>query len=176
MRIKKVTVRAELLSDYEAIHHVETEAFGQPDEGKLVRVLRSHKDFKANLSLVAIDAENQCVGHVLFFPIRLSNGISSDYVLSLGPIAVLPKYQVSGIGKQLIWEGVRVAKEQGYAAMVVLGHESYYPKFGFINTLKWNIRNPFGAPDESYFAQELTKGFFDAYHGGTIEYPLPFYE
>ncbi len=39
--------------------------------------------------------------------------------------------------------------------MIVLGHPSYYPKFGFQKASKWNIRAPFDIADELFMALEL---------------------
>jgi predicted N-acetyltransferase YhbS len=37
-------------------------------------------------------------------------------------------------------------KELGHSSVIVLGHEHYYPKFGFEPADKWNIISPFKVP------------------------------
>jgi hypothetical protein len=49
----------------------------------------------------------------------------------LGPIAVLPAYQRQGVGGALIAEGHRVAAAKGYAVCYLVGHATYYPRFGY---------------------------------------------
>jgi hypothetical protein len=51
--------------------------------------------------------------------------------VSLGPIAVLPAYQRQGVGGALIAEGHRVAAAKGCAVCYLVGHTTYYPRFGY---------------------------------------------
>ena len=64
----------------------------------------------------------------------------------------------------LVREGHRRAAELGYGAAVVLGHEGYYPRFGYRRASLYGIRFPFDAPDECCMAAEL----FIGGHGGGI--------
>ena len=48
-----------------------------------------------------------------------------------------------------------VAKELGFKSIIVLGHEHYYPKFGFEPAEKWNIKAPFEVPSNVFMAIEL---------------------
>lgn len=50
------------------------------------------------------------------------------------------EYQNKGIGKSLIWEGLRIAKELGFKSVIVLGHEQYYPQFSFKPARIWYCR------------------------------------
>ena len=50
----------------------------------------------------------------------------------LAPLAVIPDYQGKGIGANLIKKGLELLRILGSEAVFVLGHENYYPKFGFI--------------------------------------------
>jgi putative acetyltransferase len=53
----------------------------------------------------------------------------------LSPIAVHPDHQKSGIGQQLNCEGHLRATELGYQCSMVIGHPSYYPKFGYMTNM-----------------------------------------
>lgn len=75
---------------------------------------------------------------------------TSFEILELAPLAVLPKYQKSGIGKMLMNKAIERAKELGYKSIVVLGHEKYYPKFGFEKASKYGVKAPFEVLDEAY--------------------------
>ena len=61
--------------------------------------------------------------------------------LALAPMAVRPEFQNKGIGGQLIKHGLEKAKELQHKSVIVLGHEHYYPKFGFVPADKWNIKH-----------------------------------
>ncbi len=70
---------------------------------------------------------------------------------------------------------MKKAKELGYKAVVVLGHPTYYPKFGFERASKWNIKPPIDdLPDEASMAIELEEGSLKD-KAGIIEYPEEYY-
>lgn len=168
------TIRQEKTSDFEGIKKVNDLAFGQENEGILVEMLRNNPDFKKQLSLVA-EIDGKVVGHILFFPIWIDNGQRKHQSLALAPMSVLPSHQNQGIGGRLIVEGLKVAKTDGFKSVIVLGHEAYYPKFGFLPASQWGIKAPFDVPDNVFMAQELSinglKGI-----SGTVEYPREFDE
>lgn len=145
-----IEIRKELPNDIEAIRYVNNKAFGSTQEGDVVDKLRnSCREF---LSLVAL-IEKEIVGHVLFTPaiIEQSNGCIKG--LGLAPMAVLPEFQNKGIGTKLIKAGLDIIKQAGYPFVIVLGHENYYPRFGFQRasdfglTCQWD-----GVPDEAFMA------------------------
>jgi putative acetyltransferase len=141
----------------------------------MISALRKNKKFIPELSLVA-EINGKVVGHILFFPINIISGEKSYEVLSLAPVAVLPKLQRKGIGKKLVIEGLKKSKDIGFKAVVVLGHPTYYPKFGFEPASKWNIKPPIeDVPDETSMALELVEGSLKG-KAGVIEYPAEYNE
>jgi len=167
--MNEVNIRSERQNDYEQITEVNNLAFNQPNEGLMISALRKNNKFIPELSLVA-EIDSKVVGHILFFPLNIISGEKSYEVLSLAPMAVLSEYQKKGIGKNLVTEGLKKAKE------VVLGHPTYYPKFGFEPASKWNIKLPIDdVPDEASMAIELEEGFLED-KAGVIEYPVEYYE
>lgn len=94
--------------------------------------------------------------------------------LSLAPMAVLPDYQGKGIGGSLIKAGLKKAEILGFQSVVVLGHHEYYTRFGFRKAGDWNIKEPFGVPDEVMMALELKEGSL-CFGGGMIKYPEEYY-
>lgn len=162
-------IRSESSSDYVGISRVNDEAFGQPNEGKLVADLRKNPKFVSDLSLVA-EKDGQIVGHILLFPISISTPSGSVDSLSLAPVAVLPPYQKQGIGGTLIRAGLDEAEQLGYTSVIVVGHPEYYPMFGFKPASQWNIRCPYDAPDEAFMAIELVENSLDI-GGGMAEFP-----
>lgn len=171
----EIIIGPENPNDYKQIEQVNDLAFSQPNEGKMISSLRKNKKFIPDLSLVA-KFDSKVVGHILFFPLNIISGEKSFEVISLSPMAVLPEHQQKAIGKNLVIEGLKKAKELGYKAVIVLGHPTYYPKFGFEPASKWNIKPPIDdVPDEASMAIELVDGFLKD-KAGVIEYPTEYRE
>ncbi|MEA1985671.1 MAG: N-acetyltransferase [Euryarchaeota archaeon] len=162
-------IRPENPSDHAGISKVNDEAFGQPNEGRMVSDLRKNPRFVSDLSLVA-EKDGQVVGHILFFPILISTPSGNVDSLSLAPVSVLSRYQGQGIGSALIRAGIAEAKQLGYTSIIVLGYSDYYPMFGFKPANQWNIRCPYDAPDEAFMALELVEHSLDIGEGMVV-YP-----
>ncbi|WP_300598836.1 N-acetyltransferase [Niabella sp.] len=152
-----VLIREEHSADATAISEVNEEAFGRADEANLVDLLRNSSAFVPELSLVA-EMDGTIVGHVLFTKIKIIDSFNHRFEsLALAPIAVRSSFQRQGIGAALIRAGLHKAREIGYLSVIVLGHETYYPKFGFQPASRWNIQAPFDVPDEAFMAVELVE-------------------
>jgi putative acetyltransferase len=171
---KKIIIRQETQGDFKEVFEVNRGAFGQDNEARLVDALRNNAIvFVPELSLVATD-NNKIVGYILFTKINIEddNGKTNES-LALAPLSVRPEMQKSGIGGQLIREGLEVAKKMGFKSVIVLGHQHYYPKFGFEPAYKWHIKPPFEVSANVFMAIELVK---DGLKGisGTVVYPKEF--
>lgn len=148
-----VTIRGEKPGDESAIRAVterafESSEFGHNGEAGLVENLRSQN--AASISLVA-EVSGQLVGHILFSPatIELKDHCSSGF--GLAPVSVLPEFQRRGIGAKLIATGLEIAASSDCEFVIVLGHQEYYPKFGFAPASASNVRCEFeGVPDEAF--------------------------
>ncbi|MCC7332635.1 MAG: N-acetyltransferase [Flavobacteriales bacterium] len=171
---ERLTVRQETPNDFNEVFEINQIAFGQDNEARLVDALRRNPTvFIPELSLVATD-NNKIVGHILLTKIIIKDD-NGNLIESLGlaPMAVRPEFQKSGIGGQLIKQGLKVAKDLGFTSVIVLGHEHYYPKFGFEPADKWNIKAPFDIPSDVFMAIELVKDGLKNI-SGTVIYPKEF--
>jgi predicted N-acetyltransferase YhbS len=51
----------------------------------------------------------------------------------------------------LVKEGLRIIKEMSYPFVVVLGHDKYYPRFGFERASMFGLKCQWeGVPDEAF--------------------------
>lgn len=169
----KVLIRQENEEDFEAVFEVNKSAFDEDSEANLVELLRQNREFVPELSLVAT-LDDKVVGHILFTPIRIVNEERGEIKsLALAPMAVLPEFQNEGIGGQLVKKGIQIARELKYKSVIVLGHENYYPRFGFLPAERWNISSPYDVPESFFMALELvTDGLKDS--SGLVKYPREF--
>ena len=127
-------------ADRQAVLDLNTRAFKQKDEAKVVEQLE--KDGDIWLEVVA-ESEGKIVGHILFFPIGVLGKLGA---MGLGPMSVDPKFQRQGVGSQLIQFGLDEAKQAGVPIMFVLGHEKYYPKFGFSGEATKDFESTYKGP------------------------------
>ena len=162
-----VQVRAEDDADFGAIRTVNREAFGTVAEADLVDALRANGD--AALSLVA-ESDSGVVGHVLFSDLPVRTSARDVAALALAPMSVLPRWQRRGVGSALVRAGLDRCREAGFEAVVVLGHPTYYPRFGFSARLAAPLQAPFSGP--AFMALELVPGALSA--GGVVRYPDAF--
>jgi predicted N-acetyltransferase YhbS/mannitol-1-phosphate/altronate dehydrogenase len=144
-----LTFRPERPGDIPAIRLVEEAAFPHHDEANLVDLARAHG--KSALSMLAVQSE-RVLGHVLFTPVSLDPPVSVQSLpltgLGLGPIAVLPEVQRSGIGSGLMRAGLEHVRQLGYGFVVLLGDPAYYSRFGFKPGRIFGLTSDYGDGDE----------------------------
>ncbi len=167
-------IRPETAGDQEAIREVNTQAFGRPTEADIVEKVRQSSGFVPELSFVA-ERNGQVVGHALFSKVAIQGEAESWEVLALGPIAVRPEFQRQGIGGQMIRAGIQRAAASGYRAIVLIGHPTYYPRFGFVPGSRFGLKCSFAVPDEVFMAYPLAPDGLDEVQG-TVLYPPAFEE
>ncbi len=172
--IVEIAIRQEISADFMDVFDVNRLAFGQDDEARLVDALRQNETaFVPGLSIVAT-ADDEIVGHILFTRISIKDDSGNLHEsLALAPMAVKPGFQKKGIGGQLIRKGLEVAEDLGFRSVIVIGHEHYYPKFGFEPAGKWNIKAPFEVPSDAFMSIELVADGLKRV-SGTVVYPKEF--
>jgi putative acetyltransferase len=163
--MRNLSVRPETLADAAAIRQVNAQAFGREVEADLVDALRGAG--AAVLSLVA-EADGEVVGHVLFSPLAIEAADGVREAVALAPLAVVRERQRQGIGTRLVEEGLARLRADGHAAVIVIGHAAYYPRFGFRRASGWGLRFEIDGPDEAFMALELVPGSLAG--GGLVRY------
>lgn len=173
-----LTIRQEETRDHQQVFRLTEEAFRDMEhsdhqEQFLVERLRNSDAFIPELSLVAENENGEIAGHILFTEIKIENETESFGSLALAPVSVKPEFQNRGIGGQLILFGHLIAKELGYTSVILIGHENYYPKFGYEKTSNFGISFPFDIPEENGMAVELVKDGLKNITG-MVKYPKEF--
>ena len=160
-------VRPERPADIDAVRELNRAAFGGAEEAQIVDALRG-----AVTPLVPLVAESHdtVVGHVLFSPVTLAS-TPHPIVMGLAPMAVLPGHQRSGVGTALVRAGLDACREIGAVGVVVVGHQTYYPRFGFVPASRFGLSCAFDVPDEIFMALELTPGALAAHTGQVRFHP-----
>lgn len=145
---ESISIRAAHESDHDAIDAIHRAAFagtelGYQGEAELVRGLIADGD--ALVSLVAT-RDGVVVGHVLFSRMKVEADGAALRGVGLGPVAVLPAEQGTGVGSQLIRAGLAQLRVDGMQISFVLGHAEYYPRFGYLAALAKRFASPFAGP------------------------------
>jgi putative acetyltransferase len=161
-------IRPEQPDDREAVRRVHRLAFGREEEAGLVDALRGGG--YARVSLVA-EADGDLVGHILFSDLRIETAGGPLPALALAPLAVVPARQGRGIGSALARAGLAAAAAAGHRIAIVLGHPTYYPRFGFSAALAVPLAAPFSG--DAFMACELVPGALNGV-AGRVVYPPPF--
>ena len=170
-------IRDELPEDIALIRTVVIEAFRaapprpatvrNPDAGKaeadIVDGLRAGGAL--TLSLVAVEDGDELVGHVAFSPVTIDGKHCNWF--GMGPVAVWPERQRSGIGSKLVRSGLERLREMGARGTVVLGNPEYYGRFGF--RAHEGLRYP-GPPASHFMALPLS----GAMPAGVVAYHAAF--
>jgi putative acetyltransferase len=163
-------IRGERPEDIATIHEVHELAFGRPDEADLVDILRARG--KATLSLVAVE-DDWIVGHILFSSVTIESSERTCPAVGLAPMAVLPEQQRRGIGSQLVRAGLVECRNAGYDCVVVLGHSTYYPRFGFVPASRYGLTSEYKVPDEAFMVLAWQEGMLKD-RAGVVRYPPEF--
>ncbi len=114
-----------------AVEALYDDVFGPGRFAKAAERLREGNTRIADASLVAIDAEG-LTGVVRVWPVEVgADGDSGGRAAFLGPIAVAERRRKNGVAFKLMERAIGVCREQGYAAVILVGDEEYYTRFGF---------------------------------------------
>jgi putative acetyltransferase len=161
-------IREHTPTDNEAIRHLNDAAFGGLYESRLVEDLRAAE--LTTIELVAIE-HSTIIGHILFSRLAVTLDGREVRALSLAPLSVRPDRQRRGIGGSLVRRGLDLARQRDWQAVIVVGHPSYYPRFGFSAALARPLAAPFSG--DAFMALELAPGALQD-GAGRVVYPPAF--
>ncbi|TPG14740.1 GNAT family N-acetyltransferase [Pedococcus bigeumensis] len=142
-------IRQEQPSDAIAIREVHRLAFAKAAtdeapardgsvEANLVDELRAGGDLVEPLCLVA-EREGVVIGHVAVSRASLDD---APALVAIGPLGVRPDLQNAGVGSALMHATIAAADALGERGIVLLGHPTYYPRFGFGPAIDHGITPP----------------------------------
>lgn len=148
-------IRQSTDQDLKEIINVTKLAFARGAEADLVNEILTGPT--AVLSLVA-EIEGKLVGHILLSKMSVL-GEKEYEIYGVAPMSVHPDFQKQHIGSQLMQASIDEAKNLQFDALFVLGHPTYYPKFGFTSTAQYQISSEYDVPDDVFMVLELKKDF-----------------
>lgn len=126
-------IRKETPADYARIADLHAQAFSHgpgQDESVLVALLRQEATFDPQLSIVA-EADGDIIGHVIVTPYTFYLNNEEVRAGILAPLGVSPAWQKKGVGSKLMKAVHQTAVDLGLAFILLLGHDTYYPRFGY---------------------------------------------
>ncbi len=166
-------IRRERPGDFAAVGRVHEAAFDGPAHPALVDALRDGGHVVPALSLGAVSADDELVGHVV-----CSRGsVGAQPALGLGPIGVLPDHQGTGIGSALMHAVIGAADALDEPLIALLGNPALYGRFGFVASTRHGIDPPDPAWGEYFQVRTLSAWGESARNDsitGTFRYPAPF--
>jgi putative acetyltransferase len=161
-------IREEEAGDRESIQEIHRAAFDSVAEPRLIDGLWAGGHVR--LSLVA-EQEGQILGHILFSELAIVGKDGSVPALALAPMAVAPVFQRRGVGSALVRRGLELCQARGHRVVIVVGHPSFYPRFGFSAARAARLQSRYAG--EAFMAVELAPGALEGVTGRVL-YPPPF--
>ena len=181
-------IRLEQPQDYAAVERLTFAAFktfvfpdgSRPErveEHYLAHVLRGSPAFLPELDFVgeiACEAGGEAAGgpcgeivaNIMYTKSKVirPGGAVLD-TLTFGPVSVKPQLHGHGLGTEIVRHSLGRARELGYGAVVIVGHPTYYPRFGFRPASDFGLAMPDGSVIEALMALELAPGYLGAEGG-----------
>ncbi|WP_245440094.1 N-acetyltransferase [Mesorhizobium sp. Z1-4] len=115
------------------------------------------------LALVARDDAGTVVGTVRLWEVTAGEG--GPAALLLGPLAVDPALKSAGIGSKLMLRAIAEAARLGHGAILLVGDEPYYARFGFSAEKTAWLAMPGPYEPHRFLALELIEGALEGARG-----------
>jgi predicted N-acetyltransferase YhbS len=157
-----VTIRCERPADERAREALLDCAYGNSRHTKPSARLRHGRLPAEGLALVALE-RGRIVGTVRLWNIAAGGRAA----VLLGPLAVHPDARRRGIGAALVARAVSEARRLGHTAILLVGDQAYYGRFGFSAAATANLELSKACHPARLLARELVAGALDG-AAGTI--------
>lgn len=157
-----VTIREEALRDIASRESLLDSAIGRNRRRKTSERLRRGRMPADGLAFTATDANGRLIGTVRLWDVIAG---SAGPALLLGPLAVDCGAQRSGIGKALMEHAIGQARARGHGAIILVGDEPYYGRFGFTRSSVADLDLPGPVERERFLGLELGPGALDGAEG-----------
>jgi predicted N-acetyltransferase YhbS len=153
-------IRGERPSDTTARERLLDVCFGADRESRTCQRLRDGRLPADGLALTATH-RRRLVGTVRLWHVMAGG----KPALLLGPLAVEPGLQSSGIGAALMRHAIEQARTLGHQAIVLLGDAPYYARFGFASDKAADLVLPGPFERERLLGLELATGALEGARG-----------
>lgn len=130
-------------------------AFGKHRRRKSSERLRENRLPADGLAFAAKLGNGRLIGTLRLW--HISAGENRPALL-LGPLAVHPAYRKKGIGSQLMRTALKCAAALGHRAVILVGDEPYYRRFGFSAQPAAELHMPGPFERHRLLARELVPG------------------
>ncbi|MGE0238696.1 MAG: GNAT family N-acetyltransferase [Parvibaculaceae bacterium] len=151
-----VTITPEAAADLAAREALLDRAFGKAERRrKTSERLRDGRLPADGLAFTARNRRGRLVGTLRLWDITAG---SAGPALLLGPLAVDCAYQKRGIGARLMRHALAAAKKLGHKAVLLVGDEPYYGRFGFARESVEGLSLPGPVALERFLGLELESG------------------
>ncbi len=157
-----VTIREETPRDIAQRETLLDSAFGRDRRRKTSERLRRGRLPSIGLAFTASDANGRLVGTVRLWDVIAG---SAGPALLLGPLAVDCSAQKNGIGKALMEHAIGEARVRGHGAVILVGDDPYYGRFGFTRASVADLHLPGPVERERFLGLELRPGALDGAEG-----------
>ncbi|HFC04380.1 MAG TPA: N-acetyltransferase [Rhizobiales bacterium] len=138
-------------------------AFGIDRRTKTSYRLREGETALPGLSFVARDDDGKIIGTISFWQVHI--GKTGPDTILLGPLAVMPGNQASGIGQALMKHAIAVARKTRHQMIVLVGDGPYYAKVGFKQIPVGQVIMPGPNDPERLLYLELQEGVINSANG-----------
>ena len=118
-------------------------AFGTDRHGRTAYRLRAGMAAIAPLSFGLLQ-DDALIGSLQCWPVQVADAAQDYPLILVGPVAVHPDHQMNGHGIAMMHAAMDAAATAGNPAMVMIGDEEYYGRFGFtaVATAGWTLPGP----------------------------------
>jgi predicted N-acetyltransferase YhbS len=135
------------------------------DEPDFVDRLRASDGYIPELALVA-EENGAIIGHGMLTRARMTGTTGPQGLLLLAPLCVALEHRNRGVGAALLREGLRLARERGYTAVILVGDPAYYGRFGFKAAASFGLTHTSeDLPGQYVLACELVPGALGGQRG-----------